>query len=113
MPSMISTTAIAKHFDLTAKVVFNFLLQKSWIERVDDHWRLTGKGEFEGGEYLQSKKFGEYIGWPADIVEHAIFHELLELPQTTEALGAEFAIGAHRFNSMLAELGWQKRFHRG
>ena len=80
--SLISTTAIAKHFDLTAKTVFNFLLEKSWIDRAGDHWRLTGKGEFEGGEYVGSKKYGEYIGWPVTITDHSVFNELLDLPIT-------------------------------
>ena len=112
-PSMISTTALAKHFDIPAKTLFTFLTEKSWIERVDQHWRLTGKGEFEGGEYIQSKKYGEYIGWPKDIVEHPIFQELLDLPVSVNALGARYGIGPRRFNALLAELGWQARFHKG
>ena len=76
--SMISTTALAKHFDLPAKTLFTFLTEKSWINRIDNHWRLTGKGEFEGGEYINSKKYGEYIGWPQNIVDHSIFQEICQ-----------------------------------
>ena len=54
-----STTALAKHFDIPSQSLFNFLTEKSWIEKIDKNWRLTGKGEFEGGEYIQSQKFGE------------------------------------------------------
>lgn len=110
---MMSTTALAKHFDIPAKTLFTFLTDKAWIERVDQHWRLTGKGEFEGGEYIQSKKYGEYIGWPPEISEHKIFQELLDLPVSVSALGARYDIGPHRFNALLAELGWQRRFHKG
>ena len=111
--TMISTTALAKHFDLPAKTLFTFLTEKSWIDRVDNHWRLTGKGEFEGGEYIQSKKYGEYIGWPQSLVDHSIFQEMLDLPMSVTALGARFNISSHRFNALLAELGWQRRFHKG
>ena len=111
--SMISTTALAKHFDLPAKTLFTFLTEKSWINRIDNHWRLTGKGEFEGGEYINSKKYGEYIGWPQNIVDHSIFQEMLDLPMSAAALGARYNISSHRFNALLAELGWQKRFHKG
>ena len=93
--TMISTTALAKHFDLPAKTLFTFLTEKSWIDRVDNHWRLTGKGEFEGGEYIQSKKYGEYIGWPQSIVDHSIFQEMLDLPMSVTALGASDSILAH------------------
>ncbi|HCH20615.1 MAG TPA: 4-alpha-glucanotransferase, partial [Cellvibrionales bacterium] len=92
-----STTALAKHFDIPSQSLFNFLTEKSWIEKIDKNWRLTGKGEFEGGEYIQSQKFGEYIGWPKSIIEHAIFQELLEIPLNVEALGKRFDIGSHRF----------------
>lgn len=112
-PPMMSTTAVAKHFDLPAKTLFTFLTERSWIDRVDNHWRLTGKGEFEGGEYINSKKYGEYIGWPKEIIEHNIFQELIDVPVSINALGTRFNIGPHRFNALLAELGWQKRFHKG
>ena len=111
--NVMSTTALAKHFDIPSQSLFNFLTEKSWIEKIDKNWRLTGKGEFEGGEYIQSQKFGEYIGWPKSIIEHAIFQELLEIPLNVEALGKRFDIGSHRFNALLAELGWQSRFHKG
>tara|TARA_B100000767_G_scaffold267476_1_gene286254 strand:+ start:205 stop:1125 length:921 start_codon:yes stop_codon:yes gene_type:complete len=109
----ISTTALAKYFDIPSQTLFNFLTEKSWIEKIGTHWRLTGKGEFEGGEYIQSLKFGEYIGWPKTIIEHIIFQELLDIPLNVETLGKRFDIGSHRFNALLAELGWQTRFHKG
>jgi len=111
--NMQSTTAVAKHFDIPAKRIFLLLQEKSWIQRVDEHWRLTGKGEFEGGEYIRSKKYGEYIGWPADILEHPIFQQLLDMPLNVATLGGQHGIAPHRFNALLAELGWQKRFHKG
>ena len=108
-----STTALARQLGLSAKIVFNFLSERGWIERVGENWRLTGKGEFEGGEYIRSKKYGEYIGWPANLADHSIFAELLEIPVSVTTLGGQYGIASHRLNALLAELGWQKRFHKG
>lgn len=111
--SLLSTSALAKKLDLPAKTIFELLVAKGWIERVGDLWKLTGKGQFEGGDYVTSKKFGEYIGWPESVIEHVIFDELFNRPLRTRIIGQELGISAHRFNALLAELGWQKRFHRG
>lgn len=110
---LVSTSALAKQLELPAKRVFELLLEKNWIERVNDTWRLTGKGQFEGGDYVNSKKYGEFIGWPEIVLEHSIFAELFNRPLRTRIIGQELGISAHRFNALLAELGWQKSFHRG
>jgi hypothetical protein len=111
--ALTSTSALAKKMDMPSKAVFELLLQKGWIERIGDHWKLTGKGQFEGGDYVNSKKYGEYIGWPESILEHHIFVELYNLPMRAGIIGKELQLSAHRFNALLAELGWQKRYHRG
>jgi len=110
---LVSTSALAKKMDIPSKTVFELLLEKGWIERVGDHWKLTGKGQFEGGDYVNSKKYGEYIGWPENILEHHIFVALYNLPMRAGIIGKELKLSAHRFNALLAELGWQKRHHRG
>ena len=78
-----------------------------------EQWKLTGKGQFEGGDYIQSKKYGEYIGWPDAIIEHKIFDELFNRPLRTRVIAEDLDISSHRFNALLVERGWQKRFHRG
>ena len=98
---------------MPAKRIFELLVDKGWIERIDDHWKLTGKGQFEGGDYVTSKKYGEYIGWPESVLEHSIFAELFNRPQRARVLGSELNISPHRFNALLAEIGWQKKYHRG
>ncbi|MBT8149061.1 MAG: hypothetical protein KJO24_03975 [Gammaproteobacteria bacterium] len=113
LTNLVSTSALAKKLDLPAKTIFELLVDKGWIERIDKHWKLTGKGQFEGGDYVTSKKFGEYIGWPEAVLEHVIFDELFNRPLRTRIIAQELGISAHRFNALLAELGWQQRFHRG
>ncbi|MGB5324875.1 MAG: hypothetical protein WBN40_05550, partial [Pseudomonadales bacterium] len=110
---LVSTSALAKKLDLPARSVFELLVEKGWIERVNKHWKLTGKGQFEGGDYVNSKKYGEFIGWPEAVLEHTIFAELFDRPLRTRIIGRELDISAHRFNALLAELGWQQRHHRG
>ncbi|MBT8152243.1 MAG: phage antirepressor KilAC domain-containing protein [Gammaproteobacteria bacterium] len=110
---LISTSALAKQLDLPARRVFELLVDKGWIERIDKHWKLTGKGQFEGGDYVNSKKYGEFIGWPESVLEHGIFTELFDRPLRTRVIGRDLDISAHRFNALLAELGWQQRHHRG
>ena len=111
--NLLSTSALAKRLELTSKVLFELLQEKAWIERADDQWKLTGKGQFEGGDYIQSKKYGEYIGWPESIIENRIFDELFNRPLRTRIIAKDVANSSHRFNALLVERGWQKRFHRG
>jgi len=111
--ALVSTSALAKKLELPAKRVFELLVDKGWIERVNNHWKLTGKGQFEGGDYVNSKKYGEYIGWPESVLEHSIFAELFNRPLRSRVLGGELDISPHRFNALLAELGWQRKHHRG
>lgn len=111
--NLLSTSALAKSLELAPKTLFELLQEKGWIERIDDQWKLTGKGQFEGGDYVNSKKYGEYIGWPETILEHKIFAELFNRPMRTRVLAEELGISGHRFNALLVERGWQMRFHRG
>ena len=43
--NVMSTTALAKHFDIPSQSLFNFLTEKSWVEKIGKNWRLTGKGD--------------------------------------------------------------------
>ncbi len=111
--NLMSTSALAKRLELSSKVLFQLLKDKGWIDRVGEQWKLTGKGQFEGGDYIQSKKFGEYIGWPESIIEHKVFDELFNRPLRTRIIAEDVGISSHRFNALLVERGWQKSFHRG
>ncbi len=111
--SLISTSALAKQLEIAPRNLFELLVEKGWIERHDKQWKLTGKGQFEGGDYVNSQKYGEYIGWPESILEHKIFSELFKRPLRIRVLAEDIGISPHRFNAILAERGWQRRFHRG
>jgi hypothetical protein len=108
-----STTQIAKKLDRDAKDVFALLSDRGWIKREGKLWRLSAKGEFEGGRYTQHERFGEYIVWPESIKEHRLFSSETFTFLTASQMGKPHKISAKRMNLILSELGWVERFHHG
>lgn len=111
--SSFSTTQLAKKLNRDAKDVFSLLADRGWIKREGKVWRLTSKGEFEGGRYTQHEKFGEYIVWPDEVREHRIFSSESFVFITASQLGKIYKISAKRMNLLLAEMGWIERYHHG
>ncbi|WP_426415365.1 hypothetical protein [Aestuariirhabdus sp. LZHN29] len=109
----LSTTALAKSVSKEPRELFILLADSGWIEKQGDKWRLTPKGQFEGGRYTQSEKYGEYIVWPQALVEHALFARLPAAPLTATQLGGKLGIGARLCNLLLAELGWIRTYRKG
>ncbi len=111
----ISTTQLGKSLDLDSRKVFELLQQGKWIQRDDEDkkWSLTAKGKFEGGEYVQSSKFGTYIVWPQSALQHPLFSNLAEKTLTAPALGKALGLPGRQINSILAELGLINRYHKG
>jgi len=106
----LSTSALARALELPVQQLFATLRDYGWIERRGDHWLLTGKGEFEGGSYRDSNRYGRYIVWPRSLLQHP----LLSAIESNERVGAA---GLRRFypvlhprqiNRALAELGLQQ-----
>ncbi|MCP4815743.1 MAG: hypothetical protein GY888_24785, partial [Planctomycetaceae bacterium] len=60
----LSTTALARKLNIPAQQLFATLKDYGWIQRSTDSWVLTSKGEFEGGTYQTSRRYGRYIVWP-------------------------------------------------
>jgi hypothetical protein len=102
----LSSTQLAKRLGLPGKAVFALLESHKWIKRVNEQWSLTAKGEFEGGEYRRSDKFGQYIVWPESVLEHRLFTEQAEKLLSVSRLGQSFGVPTRVFNHLLLELGW-------
>lgn len=102
----VSTTQLAKLLQLPSKMVFQLLSERKWIEREGTSWRLTGKGEFEGGEYKQSDKYGQYIVWPESITEHRIFSDQSNLLLSATRIAEPLGLSARTINAVLSEMGW-------
>ena len=123
----LSTTALAKLLNMDSKALFELLVTRKWITRSANKesgkldTALTTKGEFEGGEYLHSKKFGTYIVWPTSVTTHTIFTKLESKKLNasalskalTHAMDNHLAIAPWRMNLILGELGWVVKTVKG
>ncbi|MBQ0759904.1 hypothetical protein [Zhongshania sp.] len=114
MSDKLSTSALAKQGEIPVQQLFSVLKDYGWIRKVDDGWVLTSKGEFEGGSYLTSKRYGRYIVWPQNLLDHQLFKamESTKLLSAT-ALGRSEGLSGRELNRILVELGWLKPSTRG
>ena len=107
----LSTTRLAKKAGIDSRMLFERLLERQWLTREKgedgkNHYQLTAKGEFEGGEYLQSEKYGRYIVWPESLLQHRLLATMEEKQLSATALAKPVAAPARLVNLLLAELGW-------
>ena len=110
----LSGTALARRLNIPTREVFRLLAEHGWIERTGEHWRLTGRGEFEGGRYQSNERYGTWIVWPETVLQHRLFaadpdHALL----TSAMLGERFGLTARQTSLLLNELGWMRRAVKG
>jgi len=109
----LSTSALARALGKSSRQMFAELEALGWITREDESWQLTAKGEFEGGCYVESKRFGRYVAWPESVTTHrALVNEDSQL-QSASALGKALSLSAVQVNRLLAELGWIKPAIKG
>ncbi|MFT4518848.1 MAG: hypothetical protein ACI9JM_001233 [Halioglobus sp.] len=105
----LSTTALARKLNLPAQQLFATLKDYGWIERLSDSWSLTSKGEFEGGSYQKSKRFGTYIVWPEHLEQHPLLAAIESNQRITAASMCRYypPLHARQINRALAEIGLQ------
>src|SRR5690554_5314699 len=114
----ISTSALAKQCGLTGKDMFQSLVEKGFIERKDQDWTLTNLGQNQGGEFVESAKFGKYIVWPEtlfgdDVTSNSQSHEVSSNSLTARLIGNHFELSANKINFILSELGWLQKGIKG
>lgn len=113
----ISTSQLAKRQGMESRELFELLSGAKWIVRNHEDtpvmkgkpapkWLLTAKGEFEGGRYFTSDKFGTYIVWPETVVDHPMLRTLQDKPLTATQIGKAHQIPGRLVNRILNELGW-------
>ena len=113
-PHKLSTSALAKRLEIPSQQLFVTLKDYGWIKKLEEGWALTTKGEFEGGEYVHSKRYGRYIVWPDELIEHPLFQALEDNRHVSATvLGKRVGISAREVNRVLAELGWIKHGFQG
>jgi hypothetical protein len=109
-----STSALAKTLNIPLQQLFVTLRDCGWIRKVEDGWLLTAKGEFEGGEYVHSKRYGRYIVWPDTLVEHPLLRGI-ESNRLVNAVGIarKYQMNAREARRLLGELGLLQRTFNG
>jgi len=105
----LSTTALARRLEIPVQQLFVTLRDYGWIQRADDTWALTPKGEFEGGSYHSSRRYGSYIVWPETLLEHPLLQALESNQRVTASALCRYFPQLHprQVNRALAELGLQ------
>jgi hypothetical protein len=105
----VSTTALARKLGIPAQQLFATLKDYGWIQRHEDSWLLTGKGEFEGGSYVDSRRYGRYIVWPQSLEEHRLLSAIESNQRISASAMQRYYPKLHprQINRALAELGLQ------
>lgn len=105
----LSTSALAKKLSIPSQQLFATLKDYGWIKRNGDSWTLTKKGEFEGGQYQDSRRYGRYIVWPETIERHPLVTAIETSQRITAAGMRRYYPRLHprQINRALAEMGLQ------
>jgi hypothetical protein len=105
----LSTTALARKLNIPTQQLFATLRDYGWIDRAGESWVLTPKGEFEGGIYQQSRRYGRYIVWPETLDHHPLLAAIESNQRITAASMRRYypRLHARQINRALAELGLQ------
>mgnify|MGYP001812860271 CR=1 FL=1 len=108
--SKLSTTALARKLNIPTQQLFATLRDYGWIERAGESWVLTPKGEFEGGNYQSSRRYGRYIVWPDSLEHHPLLAALESNQRITAATMRRYypRLHARQINRAFAELGLQR-----
>ena len=105
----LSTTALARKLDIPVQQLFATLRDYGWIQRSEETWVLLPKGEFEGGSYQNSRRFGRYIVWPQTLDRHPLLAAIESNKRITAASMRRYysRLHARQINRALAEIGLQ------
>jgi len=120
--SYYSRSTLATKLGVTLKELTHTLIEAGWLQHKSEGqqkkgkqkvWCLTNKGEFEGGIYRESQKFGQYIVWPQSILSHDVIKSLQETTISASSISASFDISAITLNKLFSDLGWIKAKDKG
>ncbi len=110
----LSTSALAKALDIPLQQLFGTLRDCGWIKKIEDGWVLTAKGEFEGGEYIHSKRYGRYIVWPEALLEHQLLRGIESNRLLNSAqIARKYQISAREVRRLLGDIGLLHRTFNG
>lgn len=106
-----SRSSLAKDLGVSLKELTQVMIDSGWLRHVDtaeseERWVLTAKGEFEGGVYKDSSKFGRYIAWPSTVLNHPAIVELSRSQLSASAVAKHYNVSAKTINRLFADIGW-------
>ncbi|WP_235851993.1 hypothetical protein [Niallia nealsonii] len=110
----LSTSKLAAKYKKPVKEMFDVLLKMQLIERIEEDWRLTDKGERNGGVIKKHFKAGDYIAWEENRIEKVLVEvkDISKLLNAT-ALSSHFSISRNKINPILAEIGFIEKSENG
>lgn len=113
-----SRSALASKLDVSLKELTQVMLDAGWLLHNEEagaekQWSLTSKGEFEGGIYRESKKFGHYIVWPESILSHQVIKDLQSSYVSATTIAQIVNLPVKTMNKLFADLGWITHFGKG
>lgn len=113
MSDFISTSRLSNALGLDSKLLFQWLHEQKWISREGEKWLLTAQGEYHGGKYQHSDKYGDYVVWPASLAEHPLLTDIDGSWVSATRIAEKAGLTAHTVNLLLSELGWIEKDQRG
>ncbi|GIT98159.1 hypothetical protein [Sulfurovum sp. TSL1] len=110
---LISTSALSKKLSIPKNSLDQILISSGFIEKANEGFKLTKKGEENGGCWHTHAKFGTYIVWPENISfpNDAITQNKEYLNATN--IATKYNLSARKINMMLSEIGWIERYLKG
>ncbi len=114
----LSRSALAEKLGVTLKELTQLMIESGWLLHNEaaekgKEWQLTAKGEFEGGIYRESKKFGQYIVWPESVLAHAAISPLSDTCMNATRVAQAFDVTAKVMNRIFADMAWVKPYAKG
>ncbi|MGH1487147.1 MAG: hypothetical protein ACRBCI_13115 [Cellvibrionaceae bacterium] len=109
----LSRSALAEQLGMPLKDLTQLMIESGWIIQEEKVWQLTAKGEFEGGIYRQSQKYGQYIVWPSSIIDHPVIRDSGQSLVSVSTLSKQVGISARLLNRLLAEIAWIEAYAKG
>lgn len=106
----LSTSALARKLGLPVQQLFATFNDYGWILRRGEAWVLTNKGEYEGGSYQDSRRYGRYIVWPETLAQHPLLAAIESSQRISASSMRRYYPRLHprQINRALAELGLQQ-----
>ncbi|AYV67631.1 glycerol kinase [Niallia circulans] len=110
----LSTSKLATKHKKSVKEMFNILLEKELVEKEEENWMLTKKGESIGGIIKKHFKAGEYIAWDVERIEEILIKSTNdETYINATTISSHFGISRNKINPIFAELGFIEKEGNG